>query len=654
MRRFAVIVCSLLFVCGLGVAQEPAKTPDQGQPTTPPSDVSQDQEMIARKYKQLRDQLLKIADRLEKSGTSEGVRKSLAIRKALNSAKDKDIAGVLERLAELLRKPSLNDLEKAFKQGKDVTADLQQLLLDLLADSEADQIDFLKNMLKELDIAILMEKTAMAKNMSPSVDKEDAAKAQEAATARVQELLKRIQQHEEKMGRGAKPGESKDGKPGQPGEPKDGKPGESKDGESKDGKDGKNAQEKGKKSENDKDSKGDGKQGDKNEKDGKSGDKGSKGDPKDAKSGDQSGKDSKGDPKDGKSGGKDSKGEPKHDKGGDKDNKSDSDQGKQAQNKKDSQGQQGQAQKGQPKKSGQGGEGGEGEQQDQPQQQQQQQQQGEEQESVPGRERIKDANNDQRSAGDKIKKDRRTEAVPDQQEATRKLEEARKRLEEILRQKREEERERVLQDLKERCEKMKRMQEVVKENTIQLEQKIKARPDGKPTRELETAANQQATEEDSIVTEADRAILILETEGSSVALTEVFKQIRNDMTHVSRRLVRTDVGPETQMIEQDIIDTLGEMIEALKQQIKQNRERKDSPPPPPTDEKYKNLINLLAELRMIRSLQLRVNNRTLVWGQRYQGELAQLPEIVTELRDLALRQHRIYVMTDHLAKGRNR
>ena len=674
-RRGAILVCGLLLIAGWGLAQEPPAKPAPPPPAqgqTPTGDLAQEQEIISRKYAQLERTLLGIAQKLEKSGNSEGVRKAVVIRKALEEAKNKGISLNLNHLADLLRRPNLNDLKKAIDQGKDITGDLEQLLLSLLSDSEAEQIEFLKKLVKELEITIQMQKTANAKNQSQNVDKDDAAKAQDAAAARTEELLKRIQQYEARMGRGqqpqdAKQGQPKDGQPGQDSKDKqDGKEGDAKkenpgdkadkkQGGDKDSKESKGQQ--GKEGQQGQDQKGQqGKEGEKGQdskgQQGKDGEKGQDSKGQQGKDGEK-GQDQKGQQgKDGEKGQKQDEKKDGHEQGQqekgqqqDKDNKS----------QKGGQQQKGQQQKGQQQK-GQGGEGGEGGEQDQ-QPQPKQPQQGDEQENVPGRERIKDANDDQKKAGEKINKNRRGEAVPDQEDATRKLEEARKRLEEVLRQKREEEKERVLADLKERCEKLKRMQEVVRENTVQLHQKVLARSDKKPTPEIETAASVQAEEEDRIITEADRAVVIIETEGSAVVFAEVFRQIRNDMHHVSRRLARprTDVGEETQLIQQDIINTLQEMIDALKQQMEQNRERKDNPPPQQQqNENLKSLIDLLAELRMVRALQMRVNGRTELWGKRYQGELAQQPEIVTELRDLSQRQLKIYQMIDNLAKGRNR
>ena len=49
-----------------------------------------------------------------------------------------------------------------------------------------------------------------------------------------------------------------------------------------------------------------------------------------------------------------------------------------------------------------------------------------------------------------------------------------------------------------------------------------------------------------------------------MAFAEVFQQVRKDMMGVKNRLARVDTGKVTVTIENDIIETLKEMIEALK------------------------------------------------------------------------------------------
>jgi hypothetical protein len=167
------------------------------------------------------------------------------------------------------------------------------------------------------------------------------------------------------------------------------------------------------------------------------------------------------------------------------------------------------------------------------------------------------------------------------------------------------------------------------------------------------------------------AIRLIEEEGSAIAFAEVFKQVRNDMDKVAKRLNGADVGAVTQTIEKDIIDTLTEMIAALKKARQENKNKNNKPKPSqPGDPKNNNddLIDLLAELKMIRSMQVRVNKRTEEYHRFYPGveqapdpvsikdakERDDLERVQEELKDLSERQLNIERITRDIAKGKNK
>src|SRR5262249_27463739 len=126
---------------------------------------------------------------------------------------------------------------------------------------------------------------------------------------------------------------------------------------------------------------------------------------------------------------------------------------------------------------------------------------------------------------------------------------------------------------------------------------------------------------------------------------------------------RADTSSVTVAIENDVIDTLKEMIEALKKAIKENREE---PPPPnrgpqPPDRK-KPLVDLVQELKMVLGMQKRVHERTRLYGRMYPGEQvpperdarsaaerARLAEVRKEMTDLSGRQERIGKVTRALS-----
>ena len=84
------------------------------------------------------------------------------------------------------------------------------------------------------------------------------------------------------------------------------------------------------------------------------------------------------------------------------------------------------------------------------------------------------------------------------------------------------------------------------------------------------------------------------------------------------------------------------------------QDNKNQPPPPNGQPPPQSLIDLLAELRMIRSMQIQVNNRTELYGRQYQGEQAAEPNIVKDLADLARRQQKLVEVTNNIAKGKNK
>ena len=250
-----------------------------------------------------------------------------------------------------------------------------------------------------------------------------------------------------------------------------------------------------------------------------------------------------------------------------------------------------------------------------------------------------------------LKKKKRDNATGHEDEAIAKLEKAKEKLEEILRQLREEERELLLAALEARFQKMLAMQWLVYNGTVSLSKT----PNEQWTDRHRGKSRDLALQEEDIVLDANKALTLLKEEGSSVAFPEAVEQIRDDMQTVARRLEREEVGELTQLIEKDIIEALEEIIEALQKEM----EKSDDEPPPPDDQPPMEppdpaLVDKLAELKMLRSLQKRINRRTKRLGRMIEGDQAQKPDIVSQLQNLAKRQARVQEVTYDLVTGRNR
>jgi len=65
------------------------------------------------------------------------------------------------------------------------------------------------------------------------------------------------------------------------------------------------------------------------------------------------------------------------------------------------------------------------------------------------------------------------------------------------------------------------------------------------------------------------------------------------------------------------------------------------------------LVDRLAELRMIRSLQMRVNGRTEFYDELLEGERAMEEDLLEALDQLSVRQEHIYRATRDLHDGAN-
>jgi len=286
---------------------------------------------------------------------------------------------------------------------------------------------------------------------------------------------------------------------------------------------------------------------------------------------------------------------------------------------------------------------------------------GEQQPNNPGnaKKNVDRAAQHQDNAEKKITEGKKKDATDEESKSIEELEKAKKKLEELLNQIREEELEKLLSALQARCQRMLEMQIRVLAGTERVDKGILGTKDKKADRVHIQDSLKLSDDEKEIVLEASKAIEMLEAEGSAVAFPEVFQQVRSDMIVVQKRLGGTDVGKVTQAIERDIIETLKEMIEALKK-ARQDLDAKKTPPgqpgqPPPNQDQK--LLDQIAELKMIRSMQVRVNARTQMYGKQYQdveGEQTRNPELRRELQILSERQERIFDVTNLIARGDNK
>jgi hypothetical protein len=255
----------------------------------------------------------------------------------------------------------------------------------------------------------------------------------------------------------------------------------------------------------------------------------------------------------------------------------------------------------------------------------------------------------------RLEQARRKESAQEQQAAREELEKAKTELERILRQMREEEIARTLAQLEARFRKMLEMELAVYEGTRRLDQ-IPPPQRGEP---FLVQSGRLAADQQKIAAEATKALTLLKEEGSSIAFPTTVEQVRDDMQHVADRLAETRIDEITLGLEEDIIAALEELITALqKAQRDRERQQQQQQQQQQNQEAEEPLIDQIAELKMIKSLQERVNKRTQRYARLLADEndplgVAEAPELAAAIRQLSERQQEIFRITRDIVLGKN-
>jgi hypothetical protein len=255
-----------------------------------------------------------------------------------------------------------------------------------------------------------------------------------------------------------------------------------------------------------------------------------------------------------------------------------------------------------------------------------------------------------REAQKKLDEANRKEAKDQQQKALDELKAAQAEVEKILRQMREEQVQRTLVALEQRFRAMLDAEIAVHDETKQLDKTpVEAR-----SAEDDIKAGRIGRKQQEIVLMCDRALALLRDDGSAAALAEAVEQVGGDMRTVAELLGQSRVDAYTQQIEQDVIAALDEILSAVKQAQEDAKNRKPSPPGDfaegPTAEPP--LVDKLAELKMLRTMQVRVNRRLKQIADLVQGEEATDPQLCKGLDELAARQGRLVKITRDIVTGK--
>lgn len=231
------------------------------------------------------------------------------------------------------------------------------------------------------------------------------------------------------------------------------------------------------------------------------------------------------------------------------------------------------------------------------------------------------------------------------EEAEEELGKAKEELENILRQEREEEVESTLRSLEERFKLMLQMQ-------LELNSKTNALIDAnKPKSERVIESFRIASLQKKGILEADKALLMLDEEGSSYAIAGTLRQIRSDMQRISSQLEIAKIDSITLSLQEDVAGGLNDLIAALQTEQKENEKGKQGSAPgsggmsQQIDQRP--LLQKIAELKIIRQVQLRLNARHKLYAKNLTGNLTpdEVNTISALTKELSERQKLLQEMT---------
>lgn len=253
------------------------------------------------------------------------------------------------------------------------------------------------------------------------------------------------------------------------------------------------------------------------------------------------------------------------------------------------------------------------------------------------------------AARDRLEQAEAGAARAEQERAVEELESARAELEEILRQMREEEVTRLLVQLEARLRGMLKQERVVLADTERL-----AAAPGQPDRERQLETARLGRDQSAITVEAAKALALLADDGSAVAMPQALAQVHDDSAQAAARLGRGDAGGDTLGLLGDIVTGLEEMLAAVE---KARADQPDADAPPGGGQQAaageQPLVDKLSELKMLRTLQVRVNTRTQRLARLLDGgdAAADRPEQRAALARLAERQRAIERAARNIVAG---
>ncbi|MEC8159936.1 MAG: hypothetical protein VX111_02310, partial [Planctomycetota bacterium] len=264
----------------------------------------------------------------------------------------------------------------------------------------------------------------------------------------------------------------------------------------------------------------------------------------------------------------------------------------------------------------------------------------------PGQSQIAKAQQQMQNAANRLQNQDAEGANREQNEAIKNLNDALEEIEDRLSQLKEETQEEKLARLEARFTEMLARQQVVSAQTLELDEKQIAT--GTLRRSDRLALAKLAAEENALAEMSQEAYDLLVEDGTSVVFPRIVEDLKTDLQQCADGLKKQRTDSLTQLVQSEVETTLEELISALQRAQKEKQENDEGggssggggggnqPLLPPS-----------AELKALRSAQMRVNRRTKQVDQ-LREVITTDPQIRAEIQNLFGRQAKIVEMTDEM------
>ena len=231
-------------------------------------------------------------------------------------------------------------------------------------------------------------------------------------------------------------------------------------------------------------------------------------------------------------------------------------------------------------------------------------------ESGDSSEQLSQASESMEEASDQLQKEDAEAAKKAQEEALAKLKNTKEQLKEeeerLARLKREQEMENLMASLTEVREK----QEKVNSDTVKIDSGREKNESRRQRKQLDQKVESIVMRQGELADEVDTLNQKLKEEYARV-FTFILKNVSADMRQVRDSLKELETGTYTQFLEREIVGDIDRLIAALREEMEKPEPNDGSPPPSGEMPQGKQrLVPTVAELRMLKGMQLDANKST--------------------------------------------